>query len=155
MKPDSQLCQCCKGRKFVRVGCRDLGGRNNYSGLTWHTVICPRLRRSRHAYQGAGLRAEPSYSRSRVLRQPPCVMSTKINKSNRRTCYGCGRKPARRLPVGQGLDTDRIYCSLKCAARDAISRAVCLDARFCSEHGVWSIEEDGCHECAAAATDKE
>lgn len=68
-------------------------------------------------------------------------------RRQRPICYGCDKKPAKKLNLPNSFGEIAIYCSMRCAAIDAIERAICVELTWCSIHRNWYVAEDLCYEC--------
>ncbi len=58
-------------------------------------------------------------------------------------CMNCNDKPARPLPR---IDRDRHFCTIRCAARYAISEKADWHD-WCEKHNSWNHCDYGCLEC--------
>ncbi len=66
-------------------------------------------------------------------------------RSNRPRCYGCDSKPAKALSLPGAYGRIAMYCSLRCAAKQAVEKGLVGAVQWCDKHG-WQ-DETGCAQC--------
>ncbi len=57
-------------------------------------------------------------------------------------CYQCADKPAKTLNLSGEYGKVKMFCSLKCAAKNAVESGVCGTIKWCPYHQEWLGESD-------------
>jgi hypothetical protein len=75
-------------------------------------------------------------------------------KPKRPRCYGCSDKSARRLNLPGSYGEVAVYCSLRCAAKEAIVSVLAGAVAWCDECRMWFDTAGNC-QCEKEAEEDE
>jgi hypothetical protein len=57
-------------------------------------------------------------------------------------CYGCAKRPAKKLNLPGSYGSIEMYCSLRCAARDAVEKGLTLAVVWSNRKQQWVDDEE-------------